>query len=75
MELARVLDKRSKRKQPKNGENESDGAAKSVQLSKRERTDNELSGRQEKRRKNVAPDTVVDEMQQKQLNSVLGSIF
>lgn len=75
MELARVLDKRSKRKQPKNGENESDKAAQSVQVSKRGRTDNELSGRQEKRRKKVAPDTAVDETQQKQLNSVLGSIF
>ena len=69
------MDKRAQRKQQNVGEGESERAGEDVKVSKRERPENEKMDRREKKRKKAAPETTVSETQQKQLSSVLGSIF
>ena len=75
VELARVLDKRAQRKQQQASEAEAEPAVQDTKASKRERPDNEKTDRRDKKRKKAAPEAAVDEAQQTQLKSVLGSIF
>lgn len=77
VELARVLDKRAQRKQKAAAGSDQaavkDSGSESAKPAKRERPSGErVDGREKKRKKAPEP---VGEAQQKQLNSVLGSIF
>ncbi|KIP09219.1 hypothetical protein PHLGIDRAFT_87104 [Phlebiopsis gigantea 11061_1 CR5-6] len=75
VELARVLDKRAQRKHQKAGEGEAESTMQDTRASKRERPDTEKADRRDNKRKKAAPETMADDTQQRQLKSVLGSIF
>ena len=73
VELARVLDKRAQRKKQSGGDSEEPAA--NAKPPKRERAEDGQPARDRKRKKAVQETTAVDETTQKQLNSVLGSLF
>lgn len=72
VELARVLDKRAERKKNKAAEGSAEPADEIAKSAKRERTESE---RPAKKRRKEKQEEVVNESTQKQLNTVLGSIF